>query len=81
MTKHRIVGVIVISAREVAYKERDRDAASDTDLADTINELQDVIDKLERKLARLDAGRRPRRGGDVGDPAGIGSPADRRGRA
>ena len=46
---------IVINALEIAYKERDRDLADDTELADTINELQDVIDKLERKLAGLDA--------------------------
>lgn len=46
---------IVINALETAYKERDRAAALDEDLADTINELHDVIGKLERKLARLDA--------------------------
>ncbi|WP_432558035.1 ion transporter [Granulicoccus sp. GXG6511] len=46
---------IVINALETAYKERDRDDAADPELADTINELQEVIDKLERKLAGLDA--------------------------
>lgn len=29
-------------------EERDRDNAQDVDLADTINELPDVIDRLER---------------------------------
>lgn len=56
-----VVG-IVINALETAYKERDRDQAADPELADTINELQDLIDKLERKLARLDAQQRPQRG-------------------
>ena len=52
---------IVINALEVAYKERDRNLASDTELADTINEVQDVIDKLERKLAQFDAAQRSQR--------------------
>ncbi|MDO5684135.1 MAG: ion transporter [Propionibacteriaceae bacterium] len=54
---------IVINSLETAYKERDREAAADTELADTINELQDVIDKLERKLAGLDAKYRRQRDG------------------
>ncbi|MDO5498600.1 MAG: ion transporter [Propionibacteriaceae bacterium] len=55
-----VVG-IVINSLETAYKMRDRDAADDVELADTINELQDVIDKLERKLIHLDARYRARR--------------------
>lgn len=51
---------IVINSLEAAHKERDRELAGDTELADTINELQDVIDRLERKLASLDM--RQRRG-------------------
>lgn len=53
---------IVINSLEAAHKERDRELAEDSTLADTINELQDVIDRLERKLARIDAGKRAERG-------------------
>lgn len=53
---------IVVNSLEAAHKERDRELAADTDLADTINELQDVIDKLERHLARIDSKQRAQRG-------------------
>lgn len=45
---------IVINALEKAYQDRDREAAEDPELADTINELQAVIGRLERKLAERD---------------------------
>ncbi len=51
---------IVINSLERAYQDRDRQEAHDPELADTINELQDVMARLERKLADLDAERRTR---------------------
>ena len=54
---------IVINSLERAYQDRDREAAHDVELADTINELQSVIGRLERKLADLDQKRRPDRHG------------------
>lgn len=49
---------IVINSLERAYQDRDREAAHDPELADTINELQSVMARLERKLADLDVQRR-----------------------
>lgn len=57
-----VVG-IVINSLESAYRERDRANAKDVELADTINELQDVMARLERKLVDLDKKDRDREPG------------------
>lgn len=48
-----VIGII-INSLERAYQDRDREQAHDPELADTINELQAVMARLERKLSDLD---------------------------
>lgn len=50
---------IVINSLERAYKERDRAETVDPQLSDMIDELQDVIERLERRLGDRDQRRGP----------------------